>query len=182
VAVDAAVVRRIADRAADVAPGLEAGEPRRKRRPPRRPEEAAGRARRVPGVHRLAVHRVVRFPVGKQGGHVRLAEDVGARAQEALHRQGIARATGVLVLGKAPSAGMALDVEGLFHRHRQAGERSGFRACRPDLRSKGARALSRRVEVQHAERIQAAVMTGDALGVEIEQFERADFLSRAARG
>jgi len=76
---------------------------------------------------------------------------------------------------------MAFDVEGLFHRHRQARERRGFRPRAPGFAIEGARAFRRRVEIEHAERIQSSVVARDARGIELEQLQRADFLRRAQR-
>ena len=122
VPVDAAVVRRIADRRADVAPRLEGGKTGREGggRAAGRP---SGRARDVPGVVRRAVHDVVGLPVHQPERHVGGAEQDGARIEETVDHDGVLLRDVRREVGVAPRHAQAGDAEGLLDRHRHAVKR-----------------------------------------------------------
>ena len=123
VAVDAAVGGRVADAAADVAAvfqraqaGSDHGRAAARR--------AAGPARQVPGVVGGAVDRVVALEVGQVQRHVALAEDHRACRLEPVDHQRVRRGGVVLARQVAPGGGLADQVEGFLHRHRQAVQRA----------------------------------------------------------
>ncbi len=171
VPVDAAVVRGIADRGADVAAELEAREPRRERRR-RAAGGPAGRAQQVPGIVGGAVDRVEALPVGEQHRDIGLAEDDGARALQALHRKRVLACHVVLEFRHAPGGGPARDVKGLLHRHRQTVQRPALALGAVG----GARGLPVLVQVHDADSVQRAVVLAHARGVQVEELERADLL------
>ena len=105
VAEDAAVVRGVPDRRADVAPRLDARQAGGERRG-RAAGGAARRAPEIPGIVGGAVHRVVALPVGEHERHIALAEEHHARAEQAVHGERIARRPIVLELGRPHVVGM----------------------------------------------------------------------------
>ena len=170
VAVDAAEVRRVADRRADVAARLERGQPGRQRRG-RAARGSAGRARHVPRVVGRAVDRVEALPVAEVERHVRLAEQHGAGAEQPVDDD---RVLGRDVLGvgrHAPGGGQARHVVGLLDRHRHAVQR-------PPRLTLGQRAVGRTgarpraVEVADDDRVERRRRTS----------RRARGRDRAARG
>ena len=123
VAIDAAVMRRVAQRAGDVAAGAEGRQPRGKRRrfAARR---ATGRARQVPRVVGGAVNVIVALRVGEHVRHVGLAEHDGAGMQQAIDQERVAGGDVVLPQRIAEGGRQAGDIERFLDRHRNAVQRS----------------------------------------------------------
>ena len=177
---DPAVVGRVADRGADVAAGLQRRQPggQRRGRPARR---AAGRARQVPGVVGGAVDGVEALPVGQQEGHVGLAVDDGARAQQTLDRQGICRRDVVAEFGHAPGGRHAGHVVGFLDRHGQAVQRP------PDLAARERRVglpgpPPRGFEVGRDDGVEGGVVALAAPQVEFQQLDAAHLAPPDRRG
>jgi hypothetical protein len=179
VAVDAAVVRGIADRRADVTAVLEAGEARGERG-----RGAAGgsawNALHIPWVVRRPADGIEGLPVGEHSRDFRLAENDGARGKKAVDDNGVCGRARLAQRLESPRGRQPGDVEGLLDRHRDAVQRSPERAVR-ERAVRGASASPRPVAVEHHDRIERRVVTCDALEVEIEQLECAD-LACADRG
>ena len=171
VAVDAAVGSRVANAAADVAAVLERAQPRS-----HHGRAAAGRsarpARQVPGVVGGAVDRVVGLEVGQVQRHVALAEDHRASRLEPVDHQRVRRGGVRLARQVAPGGGLAGQVEGFLHRHRQAVQRApelafGQRAVG------GTRTLECGLAVVDHQCIQRRIEAVDAFEIGLEQLDTA---------
>ena len=180
VAPDTAVMRRIADRRADVAAELQRGEAggQRRRRAARR---AARRARGVPGVAGAAVNRVEALPIGQRDRHIGLAKDHRAGGLQPLHRHRVTAGDVVLEGLEAVSGGQAVDVERLLHRHRQAMQRAPQLAT-GQRRVGGLRAHMGALEIAHHHGIDVAAQPLDARPVVRQQRHRAQLPTADAAG
>ncbi|MNL03888.1 hypothetical protein D3C87_1244370 [compost metagenome] len=118
----AAVVRRVAQRRADVGAHIEkahAGADRRR-------AAARGTARRARRIVRIAcgaVDRVVALPVAQAQRHIGLAEQDGALGAQALHHHGIALGTMIGARRAAAGGGPAGHVERFLDRERHTVQR-----------------------------------------------------------
>ena len=113
VAVDAAEVRRNANGAANVAAERQMAEAGRQRRR----AAARGTARRslqVPGIVGGPVDGVVTLQIGQHHRNIGLAYHDGARAQDAIHRDGVLLRTKVFVLRQAGGSRHAFHPVALF--------------------------------------------------------------------
>ncbi len=170
VRVDAAEVRRCAQRTRDVGADGQRPEPARQRR--RRPAGgAARRAPQVPGVVGGAVDLVVALHVVQPQGHIGLAEHHRARRPEPRHLHRVLGRHVVAVLRHAPGRRQTGDVVGLLDRHRNAEQRP-LLASGP--RPVGvARGGPGPLEVRHADRVDRLVVPLDAGDRLVGQFRRA---------
>jgi hypothetical protein len=150
VAVNAAKVRRHAQRAADIGTERqrsEAGSECRRRAA----GGAAGRTAHVPRIVRGAVDVVVALPVGEHQRHVGLAKDDGAGALEAGDREGVLLRHKALGRHDAPGRRQAGDIEGFLDRDRQAEQRAALAAAERGVSR--LRRLTGAVEIVHHDRI-----------------------------
>ncbi len=177
---NAAVVRRVANRGADVATRLDPGEARGERRG-RAARGAAGRAADVPRIVGRAVNRIVALPVGQHHRHVALAEQRHARIDHALRQHGGRLRDVVLHRRQAPGGGRARDLKALLDGHRHAVQRP---EALPLLQRGvgGFRALARLLAVHPDDRVELRIVCLDAAEEVIEQFERAQLLAADERG
>ena len=165
-------MRRIADRATDIAAGLErrhAGRERRRRAAGR----AAGRALQVPRIVGRAVDLVVALEVLQVRGHVRLAEDHRAGVEQTVDHDGVRRSDIVPELGQAPGRGPAGDVVGVLDRHRQAVQRTPILAAPKRLVGR-ARARPRPLDVEMDDGVEGAVEPLDARQIVLQQLQATD--------
>ena len=186
VAVHAAEVRRIADRAADVAAELEGREPGGEGRR-RAAARAADSARRIPRIVRGAVDVVVGLEVAGVERRVGLAEDHGAGLGEALG--GIGAPLGEVLGEGRRAAGRrhARDLDRVLHGEGQAAERAaGVAASEGSVGGAGTRAGGLEVRRHHGvqRRVHPLETRGEVLeqlrGRELARAERPHELRRAA--
>ena len=187
VTVDAAEGGRHADRAADVAPEFQGREPGRERGRAA-PGRAAGRAAEIPGIVGPPVHRIVRLPVGKHLGHVRLRHDDGARALLARRDRRVVLRPKVLPREHAGGGAQPADVDGFLQGHRQAEQRSVLAARASRVGGLGVAA--RPLEVGLDDRVQLGIVPFDSPPVQIEKVngrhsagaQRGEHLGRGREG
>ena len=172
---DAAVVRGVADGGADIAARLEAGEACGQGG-----RGAAGgatrRAAQVPGIVRRAVDGVVALIVGEVDGDIGLAEEDHARAEEAIHGEGIARRDMVLELGHAPGRRHTDHVIGFLDGHGHAVERSPGLLARQSPVGR-ARPLAGPLEIGRDDGVERRIVLLDASEIELEELCAADLLA-----
>ena len=172
VSIDAAVMRRVAQRAGYVAASAECREPGGEcgsfaaRR-------AAGRARRIPRVVGGAVDVVVALRVGEHEGHIGLAVHDGAGLQQAIDQEGVAGGDIVLPQRVAEGGRQTRDVERFLDGHRNAVQRSPAIAARKGGIG-GACAFSRLVDLPDNDCVEPGVMAFRARQIEVEQLDAAD--------
>ena len=155
-AVDTAVMRRIADRGTDVGADFErrhAGGERHGGAARR----SSGSARHVPGIVGGAVDGIEALPVGQHQRHIGLAIHDSTRLREARDGDRIGRCDVVLEARIAPGGGRARPVEALLRRHRHAIEGAdGLSLFQAAVR--GLRLLLRPLDVGDDNRIQNAIV------------------------
>ena len=171
VAEDPAVVRRVADRGADIRAGVQPCQPRGERRP-RSAGGAAGRAGQVPRIVAGAVDRVEALPVRQHERDIRLAEDHSAGAAVLLDHGRVRVCDVVAVFRNAPGRGRTRQVVAFLHGYRQAVQGAGVLPCRAaSVRSIGFR--PRAVGVLPDDCVDRRIVPLDAVKKVIEQFPRA---------
>ena len=104
VAEDSAIVRRVADRSADIRAGVQPGQPRGGRHP-RPAGGSAGRTGQISRVVAGAVDRIEALPVSQHERDIRLAEDHGAGGAVLLDHGRVCVWDVVTVLRNAPGRG-----------------------------------------------------------------------------
>ncbi len=157
---ESAEVRRYADRAAEIAAGLEIAESGRQRRG----AAARGPARRegqVPGVIALAEDGVVALPVRGRDGDIGLAEDDRAGALEPRDHDRVARGDVVLVRHHPGGGPNAVDLVGVLDRDGNAVEGSPPIAPGAGLVG-GARPREGRVRRERDDGVELGVVLADA--------------------
>ena len=173
VAVDAAIVRRVADRRADVAARLDAGEAAASAAPTA--GRAAGRAAMVPRIVGGAVDLVEALIVGEHPRHVGLAEKSHTGIDHALGDQRVLLGLVVLEDRRAPGRRIARDVERLLDGHRHAVQGPQLLAGLDRLVG-CLGALARARDVAGDDGVELGIIGFDAPQVEIEQLEATDLL------
>ena len=169
VRIDAAVKGRHPQRAADVGAERERSVSGRERGR-RSAGGAAGCAPEVIGVVGGAVDLVIALPVAEPDRHVGLAEDHAAGILDARNRQRVLARNKILLRWIAPGRRQACDIVGLLHSHRDAEQRP--RLATLQCRVSGARRLQAAIEIAHANRVDLAVVTFDAVDRILRKFER----------
>ena len=126
VSVDAAIMRRCAQRTTQVRAKRQRPEAagKRRRRAARGP---SGRAAEIPGIISCPVDVVVALPVAQHQRHIGLAEDDGARVLHAGDDQRVFFRHEALELRDTPGRRQSGDIEGFLHRHRDAEQSHAFR-------------------------------------------------------
>ena len=117
-----------------------------------------------------AVDVVVALPVAEPERHVGLAEDHAAGFLDARNRQRVLARDKILLRRIAPGRGQACDVVGLLHGQRDAEQRARFGMLQRRVGS--ARRLQAALEISHANRIDLAVVTFDAVDRVLRKFDR----------
>ncbi len=130
----------------------------------------------VPRIVGRAVDVVVALPVAEAERHIGLAENDGAGALEARHRERVFLGDEILERRDAPGGRQSGDVEGFLDRHRHAEERPALapRQC-------GVRFLSRLPgarEIAHRHSVEIAVKSLDPGDELVGQLERGDLSVR----
>jgi len=180
VAVDAAIMRGVADGGADVAAEFETRQPRRERRRAAA-RRAARRALDVPGIVGGSVDRIEGLPVGKPDGHVGLAEHDRAGLLQPRDGQRVVLRDIVAMRRQAPRARRSHDVEGFLHRHRHAMQRAERLALRRQfVAPRGF--LARFLGAPDDYRVDSRIVALDAREKEVEEFNGADLLLPHQRG
>ena len=124
VPVDAAEIRRHANRSADVASHAQEPQPRRQCR--RRTSRTPARCPlKVPGIVRGSVDRVVALPVMQIQRDIRGADQHRARAQQPIDGRRVSRSLHVLERGNSERGRPARHREAFLHAHRHAVKRAG---------------------------------------------------------
>ncbi len=171
VAVDAAEVRRHADRAADVGAELQRDHAGRQGRggPAGGPARRAGQ---VVGIAGAAVDRIVALVIGQPGRDIGLAEDHRAGRLQPADADGVGRGHELLEGLEAPGGRQAPDVVGLLDRHRQAEQRAALPAGQGGVG--GAGGLAGAGEVAHHHGVDGLIAGLDAGDGFVGQFQGAD--------
>ena len=132
---------------------------------------AAGRVVQRPGVARGAEGQGLREREDRQLGHVRLADDDGARFTQRAHDVGVALARAA-VRQRAPRRDLAGDVRVVLDRHRHTEQRAPIAraATRIGLVGLGQGAVGE----HHAEGVQLRVRLPDAVERRLDELARRD--------
>ena len=168
-----AIVRRVADRGADIGAGVQPGQTRRERRR-RSARGATGRAGEIPRIAAGAMDRVEALPVRQHERDIGLAEDHGASGAVPLDHGRVRVRDVVAELRNTPCRGRPCQVEAVLDRHRQAVEGAGgFPRRAAPVRGVGF--LPRALDVLPDNGVDCLIVPFDAVEKVIEQLARTNF-------
>ena len=178
VGIDAAIMRRRAQRTA----AIRADRQRPEAASERRRRAARGAPRReaqIPRIIGRPVDVVVGLPVAQHQRHIGLAEDDGAGFLQTRDGQSVFLRREAFELGVAPRRGQSGNVEGFFHCDRDAEQCARLSAQQSDVRRPGC--VARALEIVDNDRIDAPVHRLDASDHMIHKLQRGN-LSRLQCG
>ena len=178
VRIDAAIMRWRAQRTATVRADRQRPETASKRRR-RAARGSSWREPKTPRIIGCAVDVVVGLPIAQHQRNIGLAEDDGARILQARDDQGVFLRHEALELRVAPSRRQSGNIEGFFHRHRDAKQCARSAARQRDIGRLGR--LARAFEVSGDDGIDAPVRRLDARDRAIRELQRGN-LSRPQCG